>query len=716
MTRPGVRLAALADDLRAIYPGASVDLGRTPTGAAERSFRVLTSARRPRLAVPVDVPAAAVPALRRSSANDTARDGWQRTLVSRAAAGPLRALLFRETLSVSTVSETAVESLLAAVVGEPVRIALFGGSERANAKPVLSVHRRDGSLAGFAKVGISAESSRLVQHESAALRAVRARSMAPLVVPTVLHAADWHGGHLLFMSAVQGDRGRRAGLPVEAMRALVAIDGVEQVALRDAAWLRELRGHAAGAGEGHATAIRRLADALAERDGDVVLPIGAWHGDWGPWNMAWSDGRALVWDWERFAHEVPAGMDAAHFAAHARMRQIGNLQISTDALRIDAEGAVARVLASLSPAHRADDLARTVVDCYLLEIATRFAVDASRTGIAPVARLATWYASVAAVRLGVATIPVRVAGSAAVPTPTPQPGLVTAGKRAADTMAEAGKERGRKVVAAAGALTSSVRMLPDFLICGVQRAGTTTLYRALAQHPDVVAPMMHKGVHYFDTASHYARGLSWYRGHFPVESLARRRTGGNRPVTGEASPYYVFHPLAAERIAADLPGARLVVLLRDPVERAFSAHKQESGRGFETETFARALQLEDRRLDGEEERIRADPAYQSFHHQHHAYRRRGHYAEQLTALFDRVGRDRVFVVETDDLFATDGKAWAQLLDHLGLARWEPGALPRTNARPSGALDAGLRADLSAYFAPHDDTLADLLGYVPSWRR
>ena len=70
------------------------------------------------------------------------------------------------------------------------------------------------------------------------------------------------------------------------------------------------------------------------------------------------------------------------------------------------------------------------------------------------------------------------------------------------------------------------------------------------------------------------------------------------PITGESSPYYLFHPLAAERIARDLPDVRLVVLLRDPVERAYSAYTHERARGFETETFARALELEPERLAG----------------------------------------------------------------------------------------------------------------------
>jgi len=273
----------------------------------------------------------------------------------------------------------------------------------------------------------------------------------------------------------------------------------------------------------------------------------------------------------------------------------------------------------------------------------------------------------------------------------------------------------RGTAATYGRLTAAQRMLPQFLICGAQRGGTTSLFQTLARHPDVLPPAFTKGVHYFDSSTNYARGAAWYRGHFPIRSVAALRARSGRSITGEASPYYMFHPLAAARIARDLPEAQVVVLLRDPVERAYSAHKQETGRGFETETFERALALEDERLEGEEERIRSDPCYDSFHHQHHAYRRRGYYATQLERLFHAVGRERVLILETERVFADDGTSWNVLLHHLGLASWRPRELPRVNARPSAGMPAPIRRGLELEFASRDADLARLLGHQPAWR-
>lgn len=259
-------------------------------------------------------------------------------------------------------------------------------------------------------------------------------------------------------------------------------------------------------------------------------------------------------------------------------------------------------------------------------------------------------------------------------------------------------------------------MTPHFLIVGAQRCGTTSLFRYLTAHPVVVPPLFQKGIHFFDMQ--YGRGLRWYRGQFPLRTLADRRVAGTgqRAVTGEASPYYVFHPLAAERIARDLPEVKLIVLLRDPVERAFSAHKQETARGFETESFERAIELEKSRLDGDLERLAADPGYVSFHHQHHAYLARGRYAEQLHRLYDLVGPERVLVLESADLFAAPEKTWERVLEFLELATWDPPAFGRHNAQASPPLPDRLRGRLEEYFEPHDAELARLLGAEPSWRR
>lgn len=270
---------------------------------------------------------------------------------------------------------------------------------------------------------------------------------------------------------------------------------------------------------------------------------------------------------------------------------------------------------------------------------------------------------------------------------------------------------------ACGRLTAGRRLLPSFLICGGQRCGTTSLYRALAAHPAILKPVLHKGVHYFDTGYHH--GPRWYRAHFPLHRTAHRLAAriGAIPMAFESSPYYLYHPHAIARIARDLPWVRVVVLVRDPVARAHSQHAHELARGFEHElSFERALALEPARLGGESERMLADPGYRSFAHQHHAYRARGEYARYLERMAAHLPRERILVLESAELFSAPERLYDRLLDFLGLPRFGYPAFARHNARTRPPLDERVGRELSAHYAAHDAALVPWLGHSPSWRQ
>ena len=122
---------------------------------------------------------------------------------------------------------------------------------------------------------------------------------------------------------------------------------------------------------------------------------------------------------------------------------------------------------------------------------------------------------------------------------------------------------------------------PDFLIIGTQRGGTTSLYDYLSEHP-CIAGAVKKEIEFFDL--NYHRGIGWYRAHFPsvLERLYARRARGRKLVTGEATPYYLFHPHAPRRMQEAAPESRLIILLRNPVERAYSHYWHEVRHGSYT--------------------------------------------------------------------------------------------------------------------------------------
>lgn len=272
-------------------------------------------------------------------------------------------------------------------------------------------------------------------------------------------------------------------------------------------------------------------------------------------------------------------------------------------------------------------------------------------------------------------------------------------------------------VVAAGKPTRRARLLPSFLIAGAERGGTTSMYYYLSQHPALFSSIVpRKEVHFFDLAYH--RGLGWYQAHFPLVARARLRTrgAGVAPVAFEGSPYYMFHPLAPERINRDLPGVRLIVLLRDPAERAYSAHSNQVALGHETEPFERALELEDARVEGEAERLASDPSYFSRRHWLLSYRSRGHYIDQLEHLERIFGRERIHAIDSGDFFADPQSAYRETLAFLGIPPLGKPAFGARNTRSRPPMPASLRAALEEHYRPYDERLAAWLGREPSWRR
>ena len=277
------------------------------------------------------------------------------------------------------------------------------------------------------------------------------------------------------------------------------------------------------------------------------------------------------------------------------------------------------------------------------------------------------------------------------------------------------KRAGRAVSRTFGRATSRWRALPDFMLVGGNRCGTTALHRALIEHPLVAPPVLHKGVNYFDV--NYFRGPDWYAGHFPTRADAQRRAGrsAGRPLVMEACGYYLDHPAAATRIRQDLPETKFVVMLRDPVERAHSAHRHNVARGMEHRSFEEVIDLEPERNRGEAERMLADPTYESWAHRHGSPVRRGQYVERLEEYFDLFGRDRVLVLFSERFAVEPEPDFDEVLRFLDLPDFRPEAgFGRWNASPPADLAPATRRRLREHYRPYDERLAALLGVELPW--
>jgi hypothetical protein len=270
---------------------------------------------------------------------------------------------------------------------------------------------------------------------------------------------------------------------------------------------------------------------------------------------------------------------------------------------------------------------------------------------------------------------------------------------------------GRRASKPYASITAPLRMLPDFVIVGAQRAGTTSLYKYLAEHPDVGRVRLGKGVHYFDTNAD--KSMAWYRSHFPFDASRIPLWPGPSHV-GEGAPYYMFHPECPKRINAALPGVKVIAILRDPIERAHSQWVHETARGYETMAFADALRAEDERLAGQEELL-VDPAGRSFSHQHHSYAARGQYAPQVQRLWDVFGQHRVLIIPATRLFSDPAVTYAQTLSFLGLSPHEA-TYEVHNARSYSKITPDEESYLAAKFAESNERLVEMLGPEFDFRR
>jgi Sulfotransferase domain len=261
--------------------------------------------------------------------------------------------------------------------------------------------------------------------------------------------------------------------------------------------------------------------------------------------------------------------------------------------------------------------------------------------------------------------------------------------------------------------TSSHRPFPDYLIVGGQRCGTTSLHHYLVQHPAVLPARFTKGVHWFDVA--FDKPPSWYRANFPTSR--RREAAGARlgepVVTGEASPYYLFHPIVPERAAAMVPHAKIIAVLRDPVHRAWSQYHHERVRGFETLEFEAAIDAEPARLAGAEA-VLTSPDGHHFSHQHHSYVARGRYAEQLERWHDHFADDQVLVLFSTDLEEDTAATMARVHRFLGLSAAPTVTAGRWNRQSNPELPERLHRRLRDAFAASDDAVSERLGRAVPW--
>lgn len=257
-----------------------------------------------------------------------------------------------------------------------------------------------------------------------------------------------------------------------------------------------------------------------------------------------------------------------------------------------------------------------------------------------------------------------------------------------------------------------MRLMPDFIIIGAQRCGTTALYDYLIKHPCVVSASK-KEIHFFDI--NYGKGIAWYRAHFP-SFLTKIAIGLKETcfLTGEASPYYIFHPHAPKRVARVIPRVKLMVLLRNPIDRAYSHYHHVVRQGLETFSFEDAIKKEEERLCGEMEKMLRDENYYSSRHQKYAYLSRGIYIDQLELWMALFSKEQILVIKSEDLFTESKNDFRSVLEFLDLSRWEPRVFRKLDYPSYPKMDKTMRERLIDFFRQHNERLYEFLAVDFGW--
>ena len=251
-------------------------------------------------------------------------------------------------------------------------------------------------------------------------------------------------------------------------------------------------------------------------------------------------------------------------------------------------------------------------------------------------------------------------------------------------------------------------VLPDFLIIGAQKSGTNSLYDLLSQHPGVERAIT-KELNYFNL--HFEKGIEWYRSQLPLP----RRNEEQKLITGEATPDYLFYPDAARRAAQVVPQARLIVLLRNPVDRAYSHYHHQIRKGREPLGFEAAIEAEEERLRGERDKMQDDEHSKSFNYRHFSYLSRGVYVDQLLRWSEFYGQEQMLVLKSEDFFERAPEILKLILDFLHLSDWKPETWKiRNKGYYEQEINPATRRQLEEYFEPHNRRLYEYLGVDFGW--
>jgi hypothetical protein len=268
-------------------------------------------------------------------------------------------------------------------------------------------------------------------------------------------------------------------------------------------------------------------------------------------------------------------------------------------------------------------------------------------------------------------------------------------------------------------LTSRLRTFPHFIIIGVGRAGTTALYSYLIQHPSIHPALaddekLASDIHFFEYME--SDSISWYKSHFPI-LLPKLNSQKHHKITGEFTSTYFYHPDVPERIYQLVPKVKLIVILRNPIDKIYSTYYQQFRYGEVSTSFEETIDAELRRieiLEGNPDLRSQHPGFSNFVSQN--ILRHGIYADYFINWFELFNKKQILILNADDLKKDTENTLQQVFEFLGVENHTIENLSHISARKYPKLNDITRKKLIEFYKPHNERLNKLLQRNFQWDR
>ena len=259
----------------------------------------------------------------------------------------------------------------------------------------------------------------------------------------------------------------------------------------------------------------------------------------------------------------------------------------------------------------------------------------------------------------------------------------------------------------------SFHLLQYFLIIGAARAGTTSLYEGLKTHPDVFGSRI-KEIYFFDTNFH--RGVNWYKRFFPSkwQKFQIVKIHKKKFLTGEATPHYISYPHAPKRVFNLIPNVKLIVILRNPIDRAYSQYQSRVSAGTEPLSFDDAIKKEDIRLENVLKKMEEDENYIHNNFFRYSYLHHGIYVNGLRKWMETFPKNQFLILKAEEFYQKPAIIFESIQKFLGLPKFHPANDTHYNLGKYNEMNTTTRKFLHEFFKPHNEELYKFLGRDFGW--